>query len=67
MPTSEVIERFHITKQTLNRWEYKTQYGVPFPAPRFPSVGGSEKLYLRSDVEEWEAKFIPSNSEETAA
>ena len=47
---------FHITKRTLNRWEAKTPWGIPFPAPVFGSDGGTMKRYLISDVEAWEQK-----------
>ncbi len=47
---------FHITKRTLNRWEEKTPWGIPFPAPAFRSEGGTMKRYLAVDVIEWEQK-----------
>ncbi|MCH7307797.1 hypothetical protein MMO38_06540 [Acinetobacter sp. NIPH 1852] len=54
--SDKVCEMFGITKVTLWRWEIKTQWGVPFPAPVFPSVGGAPKRYLQSDVDKWVKK-----------
>ncbi|NNP70969.1 hypothetical protein [Acinetobacter sp. Ac_5812] len=51
--SNKVCEMFGIEKVTLWRWEEKTQWGIPFPAPAFPSVGGSPKRYLQSDVDNW--------------
>ncbi len=34
--SAEICERFGITKQTLNRWEKMTQWGLPFPARLYP-------------------------------
>lgn len=56
LTSNEVCEMFGITKQTLNRWQKKTQYGIPFPAPALDSVGGSMKRYRTTDVIEWEEK-----------
>ncbi|MEO3355891.1 hypothetical protein [Acinetobacter haemolyticus] len=51
-----VCEMFHITKRTLNRWQVKSPWGIPFPAPIFKSEGGTMKRYLATDVMEWEQK-----------
>ena len=56
LTSNNICEMFHITKRTLNRWEAKTPWGVPFPAPAFSSDGGTMKRYLTSDVEAWEQK-----------
>ena len=52
--SDQVCEMFGITKVTLWRWEVKTQWGKPFPAPALASVGGGPKRYLLSDVRNWE-------------
>ncbi|MCU4496339.1 hypothetical protein [Acinetobacter ursingii] len=52
--SAEICERFRITKQTLNRWEKQTQWGLPFPAPALPSNGGCMKQYLLKEVNRWE-------------
>ncbi|MCE6238372.1 hypothetical protein [Acinetobacter pittii] len=54
LTSNSVCEMFHITKRTLNRWEIKTPWGIPFPAPALSSEGGTMKRYLTSDVIEWE-------------
>lgn len=52
--SNSICEMFHITKRTLIRWEEKTPWGIPFPAPVFGSNGGIKKMYLTSDVIKWE-------------
>ena len=52
--SDQVCEMFGITKVTLWRWEIRTQWGIPFPAPALPSIGGSPKRYLTKDVSNWE-------------
>ncbi|GAB00390.1 hypothetical protein AYK86_09520 [Acinetobacter venetianus] len=47
---------FKITKRTLNRWEIKSLWELPFPAPVLKSDGGTMKRYLSTDVMEWEQK-----------
>lgn len=54
LTSNSVCEMFHITKRTLNRWEIKTPWGIPFPAPALSSDGGTMKRYLTADVIEWE-------------
>ncbi|WP_180056657.1 helix-turn-helix domain-containing protein [Acinetobacter sp. YH12090] len=54
LTSNDVCEMFNITKRTLNRWQIKTQWGIPFPAPVLDSVGGGMKRYLTTDVMEWE-------------
>ena len=54
--SDQVCEMFGITKVTLWRWEIKTQWGIPFPAPAFDSAGGTMKRYLAEDIEKWEQK-----------
>lgn len=56
LTSNEVCEIFHITKRTLNRWEVRTPWGTPFPAPAFDSSGGTMKRYLAEDIEKWEQK-----------
>ncbi|EXE11922.1 hypothetical protein J559_3181 [Acinetobacter sp. 983759] len=56
LTSNSVCEMFHITKRTLNRWEAKTPWGIPFPAPAFDSSGGTMKRYLTQDIIEWEEK-----------
>ncbi|ENX55732.1 hypothetical protein MN869_15425 [Acinetobacter sp. NIPH1876] len=56
--SDQVCEMFGITKVSLWRWEKNTQWGMPFPAPAFPSVGGAPKRYLLSDVRNWEKHCI---------
>jgi hypothetical protein len=52
--SNHVCELFHITKRTLNRWEIKSPWGIPFPAPVLKSEGGTMKRYLAEDVMKWE-------------
>jgi len=52
--SNSVCEIFKITKRTLNRWEIKSPWGIPFPAPALPSDGGTMKRYLTVDVMKWE-------------
>ena len=47
---------FDISKRTLIRWQEKTPWGIPFPAPAFGSNGGSMKRYLTQEVMDWELK-----------
>ncbi|MFG0589074.1 hypothetical protein HWI77_05685 [Acinetobacter venetianus] len=54
--SNSVCEMFKITKRTLNRWEIKSPWGLPFPAPVLKSDGGTMKRYLSTDVMEWEQK-----------
>lgn len=56
LTSNSICEMFHITKRTLNRWEAKTPWGIPFPAPVLNSSGGTMKRYLTKDVAEWEEK-----------
>ena len=56
LTSNSVCEMFHISKRTLNRWQEKTPWGVPFPAPAFGSDGGTMKRYLTTDVIAWEEK-----------
>jgi hypothetical protein len=56
LTSNSVCEMFHITKRTLSRWEIKTPWGIPFPAPALKSDGGAMKRYLTIDVIEWEQK-----------
>lgn len=52
--SNSVCEIFKITKRTLNRWEDKSSWGIPFPAPALKSDGGTMKRYLTEDVMKWE-------------
>ncbi|MCH7330560.1 hypothetical protein [Acinetobacter modestus] len=52
--SNSVCEIFKITKRTLNRWEDKSPWGIPFPAPALKSDGGTMKRYLTEDVMKWE-------------
>lgn len=61
--SNSVCEMFQITKRTLHRWEIKTPWGIPFPAPVFDSAGGTMKRYLAEDILEWENKC--QNAEQT--
>ena len=54
LTSNNICEMFHITKRTLNRWEMKTPWGIPFPAPALNSGGGAMKRYLTQDVIKWE-------------
>lgn len=54
LTSNSVCKIYHITKRTLNRWEIKTPWGIPFPAPALSSEGGTMKRYLISDVIEWD-------------
>ncbi|MGG2096158.1 hypothetical protein ABFY41_11035 [Acinetobacter haemolyticus] len=56
LTSNSVCEMFHITKRTLNRWQVKSPWGIPFPAPALSSDGGTMKRYLATDVMEWEQK-----------
>lgn len=56
LTSNSVCEMFHITKRTLNRWQEKTPWGIPFPAPALSSDGGAMKRYLTIDVIAWEEK-----------
>lgn len=64
LTSNEVCSLFHITKRTLNRWEAKTPWGTPFPAPVFDSSGGTMKRYLAEEIDEWEKKC--QNAEQQA-
>lgn len=56
--TEDICDLFKITKVTLWRWQTKTPYGKPFPAPALSSPGGAPNRYLVSDVIDWENECI---------
>lgn len=50
MPASELVARFHRSRRTLDNWI--ASRGFP---PAVISGSGGQNLWLRSEVEEWEA------------